>query len=91
MHSNAIITVACPDYSLAFVLDGLKPDTVQVLSANKKKGKGKQQQAPASIAASDSGATASASGVDATTGGGTVKIALNFKRYIFDPNKRMIQ
>ena len=76
-----------PDYSLAFVLDGLKPDTVQVLSANKKKAKGKQQTT--ANVTSDSGAIASVDAVG--QGGGTVKIALNFKRYVFDPNKRMIQ
>lgn len=75
---------------LLFVLDGLKPKTVQMLSANKKKGKGKQQQGQATVS-SDSGASASAS-MDATgQSSGTVKIALNFKRYVFDPNKRMIQ
>lgn len=58
-----------------------------MLSANKKKGKSKQQQA---TAASDSGATGAS--VDATgQSSATVKIALNFKRYVFDPNKRMIQ
>ena len=65
-------------------IDGLKPDTVQILSANKKKGKSKQQ-------AGDSGATEVAS-VDSTVqSSGAVKIALNFKRYVFDPNKQMIQ
>jgi hypothetical protein len=62
-----------------------------VLSANKKKGKGKQQQA---TAVSDSGAATASHGASVDALGqtsGTVKIALNFKRYVFDPNKRMIQ
>ena len=62
-----------------------------MLSANKKKGKSKQQQAAA--ATGGSGTTAShGAGVD-TMGqsSATIKIALNFKRYVFDPNKRMIQ
>ena len=62
-----------------------------MLSANKKKGKSKQQQAAA--AASGSGTTANhGASVDAMgQSSATVKIALNFKRYVFDPNKRMIQ
>ena len=60
-----------------------------MLSASKKRGKSKQQVVQATVS-SDSGATASS--VDSTgQSSGTVKIALNFKRYVFDPNKRMIQ
>ena len=67
-----------------------------MLSANKKKSKSKQQQAGAAAAAtSGSGTTCTAShgaSVDAMgQSSATVKIALNFKRYVFDPNKRMIQ
>ena len=65
-----------------------------MLSANKKKAKSKQQQAgTAAAATSGSGTTAShGASVDAMgQSSGTVKIALNFKRYVFDPNKRMIQ
>ena len=64
-----------------------------MLSANKKKGKSKQQQAAAAAATSGSGTTASqGASVDAMgQSSATVKIALNFKRYVFDPNKRMIQ
>ena len=69
-----------------------------MLSTGKKKGKSKQQQQQQS---SPSGAAgAAAVGVDGTSNGSSagveqgssvVKIALNFKRYLFDPNKRMIQ
>ena len=51
-------------------LDGLSPETIQVLSAGRKKQKATEgdDEAPHKVS-----------------------IILNFKRYIFDPNKRMIQ
>ena len=75
--------------------DGLKPDTVLMLSSSKKKGKNKQQSDQDDQ--HSGGGRGSKVAVHVTGGaelGGTsgaVKITLNFKRYIFDPNKQMIQ
>lgn len=57
--------------------DGLKPETIQVLSSSKKKGKAK----------ASAETMAGASELEHVS----VTILLNFKRYIFDPQKRMIQ
>ena len=79
--------------------DGLKPDTIKALSTGKKKGSKAKQVAqsdqPTSAQGSSEGASGEGASAMVSAGGlehGTaVKIVLNFKRYVFDPNKRMIQ
>ena len=70
-----------------------------MLSTGKKKGgKAKQVTQPdqsTSGHGSSEGAGGESTGAAMSAGGlehgTTVKIVLNFKRYVFDPNKRMIQ
>ena len=81
------------------ISDGLKSDTIKILSTGKKKGSKAKQAAQSDqlsggqgsnegASGESAGATVSAGGLEHGT---TVKIVLNFKRYVFDPNKRMIQ
>ena len=63
-------------------------------SSGKKRGKAKSQQREGSGTEVDAVGASGDSAVASVGLGqsiGTVKIYLNFKRYIFDPNKRMIQ
>ena len=66
--------------------DGLSSETVRILSVSKKKGKGKSNELTG-------GGTAGLTGgeVEASQTSGTIKIYFNFKRYLFDPKKQMIQ
>ncbi|XP_077977999.1 selenocysteine-specific elongation factor-like [Glandiceps talaboti] len=66
--------------------DGLKADTKKLLSSTgKKKGKGKQTPQPDTSAAGDAG------GDETSTEHQAIHITLNFKRYIHDPKKKMMQ
>lgn len=57
-----------------------------MLSTVKKKGKAKQQSQQDQQPGGQGSEGAELGGAS-----GAVKISLNFKRYVFDPNKRMIQ
>jgi hypothetical protein len=60
-----------------FVVAGLQDSTQQLLGGKGKKGKGKSAAAEVEEAPTDAASS--------------IKIVLNFKKYIFDTNKRMVQ